>query len=310
MKAALWMTGAIVSFSLMAVAGRAVAVTLDTFELMMYRSLIGIVIVLGVAGAAGTLSQISRRSLGLHTLRNISHFAGQNLWFAAIIMIPLTQVFALEFTSPLWAMLFATFILGERLSAIRVIGALVGFMGVLIVLGIVTIQLSLSDGVLGAVRIDLNDAFVATILTNIGALLAALAAIGFALSAVFTRKLTRTESITCILFYLTVMQAVFGVITAGYDGDIALPGKPEVPWLLAIACAGLLAHFCLTKALSLAPAAVVMPFDFIRLPLIAVIGLVMFNEQISLAVIFGAIVIFSANYVIVLTESRKTAAKK
>ncbi len=107
LKAALWMIGAIVSFTTMAIAGRAVSFELDTFEIMLFRSLTGIVIVLIVASFAGTLRQVNRQQLGLHTIRNIAHFSGQNLWFYAITVIPLAQVFALEFTTPIWVILFA-----------------------------------------------------------------------------------------------------------------------------------------------------------------------------------------------------------
>ncbi|TCL09305.1 EamA domain-containing membrane protein RarD [Shimia isoporae] len=285
-KAALWMTGAIASFTSMAIAGRAVSNELDTFEIMMYRSLVGVVIVITVATLSGTISQVSRQNLGLHFIRNISHFTGQNLWFYAITVIPLAQVFALEFTSPIWAILLAPLILGERLRPIGLLAALVGFIGILIV------------------------ARPTPETVNVGQLTALLAAIGFALTALFTRKLTRTESITSILFYLTVMQAIFGVIFAGFDGDIALPSAATAPWLVLIACAGLVAHFCMTTALSLAPAAVVMPIDFVRLPLIAVVGAVLYNEAIDIFVVIGAALIFGGNYLNIITESRSKRAEK
>ncbi|MEM8538385.1 MAG: EamA family transporter, partial [Pseudomonadota bacterium] len=98
LQAAVWMTGAIISFTLMAIAGRAVSIELNTFEIMLYRSLTGIVIVVGITWFVGTLHQVSRDNLGLHALRNVFHFTGQNLWFYAITVIPLAQVFALEFT--------------------------------------------------------------------------------------------------------------------------------------------------------------------------------------------------------------------
>ena len=169
LRACLWMIGAIVSFTSMALAGRAVSLDLDTFEIMMYRSLIGIGLVLGIATAAGTLRQITTRSPGLHLIRNVSHFTGQNFWFYAIATIPLAQVFALEFTSPLWVMVLSPLVLGERLTRVRAAAALVGFVGILIV------TRPTPDTV------------------SFGLLAAALAAIGFAGSAVFTRRLTRTE---------------------------------------------------------------------------------------------------------------------
>ena len=266
------MIGAITSFSAMAVAGRAVAVELDTFELMLYRSLIGLVLVVVIAAAAGSLTQVSSARLGLHFIRNISHFAGQNLWFFALTMIPLAQVFALEFTSPLWVALLAPLVLGERLTATRLLAVGLGFAGILVI------------AQPGVARI------------GPGTIAAASAAIGFALSALFTRRLTRTDSITSILFWLTLMQAVFGLITAGWDGDIALPGPASQPGIVVIAVGGLVAHFCLTRALALAPASVVIPIDFARLPLIALIGALFYDEQLTASFFAGAALIIGGNF--------------
>ncbi len=273
LKAALWMTGAIASFTAMAIAGRAAAVDLDTFEIMLYRSLTGIVLVLLGATATGRLAEIRTRRLPLHFGRNIFHFAGQNLWFYAITVVPLAQVFALEFTTPVWVILLSPLVLGERISRVGALAAAIGFAGVLIVTR--PSPESLSWG-LGA---------------------AALAAVGFAFSAMFTRRLTRTESIVSILLFLTLMQAAFGLIAAGFDGDIALPSAQSLPWVLLIGCAGLVAHLCLTTALSLAPASVVMPIDFVRLPVIAVVGMALYAEPLEWEVAAGAALIFAANWI-------------
>ena len=279
--AAFWMTGAIVSFSSMAVAGRAVSVELPTFELMLYRSVIGILIVLVLATAFGTRSSIRPNLLPVHILRNLSHFSGQNLWFYALTMAPLAQVFALEFTSPIWVAIAAPLLLNERLTKTRIASALLGFCGVLLVArpGL--------DGI-GA-----------------GQVAGAAAAIGFAGSAIFTKLLTRTETITSILFWLTLMQAILGLATASLDGHITWPSATSWPWLVLISCAGLTAHFCLTKALSLAPATLVIPFDFLRLPVIALVGMAFYGEPLDSFVLFGAIVIFGANYLNIWTEARK-----
>ncbi len=285
-RACLWMIGAIASFTTMAIAGRTISLDLDTFEIMLYRSLIGVVIVVVLSTAFGTARQITTRHMGTHLVRNIFHFSGQNLWFYSITVIPLAQVFALEFTSPFWVMLLAAVILGERLTWNRAAAAVIGFIGILIVTRPSPETL------------------------EFGQLTAAMAAIGFAGSAVFTRRLTRTEMTTCILFWLTVMQAVFGLVCAGYDGDIALPSAQSWPWVAVIACAGLVAHFCLTTALSLAPASVVMPIDFARLPVIALVGVTLYGEAIDPMVILGAIAIFAANYVNILYETRRRTVAK
>lgn len=281
LKAALWMLGAVASFSIMAVSGREVSFALDTFEIMTYRSMVGLVIVLGVATMTGRLGQITLRSPGIHLTRNVFHFTGQNLWFYAITLIPLAQVFALEFTTPLWVLMLSPLILGERLTPMRVLAALIGFAGILIV----------------------ARPSVETI--NVGTLSAAAAAVGFAGSILFTKMLTRTETLTCILLWMTATQTVFGLICAGYDGDIALPSLPTAPWIVAIGLAGLMAHFCITSALSIAPATLVSPVDFLRLPVIAVVGLMIYNEPIDMFVILGAIVIFGANYLNLWSQTRK-----
>ena len=282
LRAAVWMIGAIAAFTAMAIAGRAVSFELDTFEIMMYRSMIGLLVVLIVSRSVGTHLQITRRHMSLQVARNLSHFAGQNLWFFALPLIPLAQLFALEFTAPLWALLLAPLVLGERLTRPRVIAAALGFVGILIVARPSPETLS------------------------IGVVAAAIAAIGFAGTAVFTRRLTRTQTLTCILFWMTALQSIFGLICAGYDLDIAIPSASSAPWIVVIAFAGLVAHFCLTTALSIAPATVVMPVDFARLPLIALIGMLFYNEPISIFVFLGALVIFTANYVNILLETRKS----
>lgn len=280
LKAAFWMTGTIASFCVMAVAGRAVSHALDTFEIMMYRSVVGVVIVCGFATVLGTLRHIKTNRLGTHVLRNVAHFTGQNLWFYAVTLIPLAQVFALEFTTPIWVILLSPLILGERLTTIRAIAAVMGFAGILIV-----------------ARPDMDG-------INTGVIAAAACAIFFALSIMITKRLTRHETITSILFWLTTMQLVFGIAMAGYDGDIALPDLVTAPWLILIGLAGLLAHFCLTKALSIAPATVVVPIDFIRLPTIAIIGMLVYGEALDFWVFVGALVIFAGNYLNIWYETR------
>ena len=125
--AAAWMTGAIV---VLLVDGRRrpapSAGELDTFEMMMYRSFIGLAVVLIVGLATGKLSEVRFDRLPLHLVRNLAHFTGQNLWFYSLTLITLAQVFALEFTSPIWVVVLAVLFLGERLTRIRVLAVALG----------------------------------------------------------------------------------------------------------------------------------------------------------------------------------------
>ncbi len=279
--AAVWMVGAILCFTSLAVAGRELAGELDTFEIMFYRSVLGVGMVVAVAGLCRRLNQIRAARLGTHALRNLFHFTGQNLWFFAITVAPLAQVIALEFTMPLWAMLLAVVVLGERLTAVRVGLGVLGFSGILVIT-------RPWEGDIG-----------------IGAVTAALAAVGFAGSAVWTRLLTRHESAVSIVFWLVVMQSVLGLVTAGWDGQIAWPSPAAWPWLWVVAVAGLVAHFCLTKALGLAPATVVVPIDFARLPTVALVGLWLYAEPLDPFVGIGAAIIFAAAWGSIRAESRE-----
>ena len=280
--AAVWMTGAIVSFSSMAVAGRALSGELDTFEMMMYRSFIGLAVVVPIGLATGKLREIRFDRLPLHFLGTLAHFTGQNLWFYSLTQITLAQVFALEFTSPIWVMVFAVLFLGERLTRTRLTAVALGFLGAILVA---------KPGAGG---------------DPLGLSLAAASAICFAGSIVCTKLLTRTETILGILFWLTAMQAVMGIVATGWDGDIAWPSPQAWPWVALIGCAGLLAHTCLTNALAVAPATVVTPLDFLRLPAIAVVGMAFYGEPLDLWVFLGAALIFGGNYLNILTESRRT----
>tara|TARA_R110002110_G_scaffold20312_53_gene82592 strand:+ start:3820 stop:4719 length:900 start_codon:yes stop_codon:yes gene_type:complete len=284
LRAALWMIGAIASFSAMALAGRKLGSQYDTFEIMLYRSLFGVLIVLAIAFGTGTWHEINKDAFGLQVLRNLMHFTGQNLWFYAVTVIPLAQVFALEFTTPIWVILLSPMLLGERLSRVRALSAAIGFVGILIVA---------RPSVAGL---------------NGGMLAAAGCAVFFALTFIATKKLTTRQSITGIMFYLTLLQLIFGVISAGYDGDIAPPTAASAPFLALIGAAGLLAHYCITNALKIAPATVVSPLDFARLPVIAILAMLVYGETLDAWVFVGAVIIFAGNYLNIWFESHKKTA--
>ncbi|MDO6725474.1 DMT family transporter [Cognatishimia sp. 1_MG-2023] len=279
-RAALWMSGAIISFSLMAVAGRAASAELDTFEIMMYRSLIGFTVVVAITTARNQWAHVSTQDIGTHTLRNLAHFCGQNLWFYALTLMPLAQLFALEFTTPIWVLLLAPLILNVKIRPMGLLAAAIAFVGIIIV------------AQPGAAPL------------GPGFLPAALCAVCFAFSLIFTKKLTERHSTVSILFYLTAMQLVFGAIFAGYDGDITVPSAAAIPSLVIIGLAGLTAHFCITSALKIAPASVVAPYDFVRLPVIAIVGALFYSEPLQASVLLGAILIFGGNYLNIMHENK------
>lgn len=281
--AALWMCGAIASFTLMAVAGRAVQVEMNSFELMAWRSAIGFAIVSAILWRRG-FGQVRTAVPRLHVQRNLFHFAGQNLWFFGLTAIPLAQLVALEFTNPIWVALLAPLLLGERFTPRRAIAAALGFAGVLIVA-----QPGVSPVGLGH-------------LAGLGA------ALGFALNTIYTRRLMAHDSVLCVLFWMTASQAVMGA-ALGAPGGIPLPSAAVLPWILVVGVTGLTAHYSLTSALSHAPATVVAPMEFLRLPVIAAVGALVYGEALLVSVFLGAGVIIAANLVNLAGGSPRRAAR-
>ncbi|WP_417588033.1 DMT family transporter [Pararhodobacter oceanensis] len=271
-KAALWMCGAIASFTFMAVAGRTVQTELNTFELMFWRSFLGMLIVLAIIRwRTGEFAAIRTRHWGLHLTRNIFHFFGQNMWFYGIAVIPLSQLVALEFTMPIWVLLLAPLFLGEVLTRRKLIVALIGFIGVLVVAqpGVQPLSSGHAAGIL--------------------------AAVAFAVNLIFTRKIMLHDAVLCVLFWMTLSQTVMGLGLSLASG-FTWPSLALSPWLVIIAITGLTAHYSLTSALGLAPAMLVAPMEFARLPIIALVGMVVYAEALDPMVFLGAAIIFSANF--------------
>ncbi len=276
-RAALWMSGAIVSFTAMAIAGRAIQQELDSFELMFWRSLIGFTIVVGVVlyslrKPGRMLAEIRPTSPKLHLTRNLFHFAGQNLWFYGIMVIPLSQLVALEFTMPIWVALLAPLVLGERFTLRRVMVTLLGFAGIVIVA---------QPGVQPL---------------NTGHLAGMLCAIGFAMNVMLTKRIMRADSILCVLFWMTLSQTLFGLVLAQWGG-FTWPPAAIWGWLGVVGVTGLSAHFALSSALALAPASTVAPMEFLRLPVIALVGVWLYAEALEPLVFVGGGVILFANWV-------------
>jgi drug/metabolite transporter (DMT)-like permease len=275
------MTGSIAGFTALAIAARELQDSLATFEMMLYRSAIGFALVACAVVVMRRRRDIRERHLDLHGLRNVIHFSGQNLWLLALTMSPLAQVFAVEFSYPIMVALTAPFFLGERLTALRIGVALLGFAGILIVARPFG-GAGFSPGLLAALA----------------------SAVCFAGTALVTKRLTRVESIVAILFWLTAFQTVFGLVTSALDGTLTLPAQDDLCWVLVLGVSGIAAHVGLTTALTLAPAAVVTPLDFFRLPVIAVIGTAWYAEPFDPWVLAGGGIVFFANWINIRGESR------
>lgn len=275
LTAGLWMIGGIASFSLMAVAGREAGKVIETAELLTWRGVIGLIVIFGIVVATGGFAQVRTVRLPLHLVRNIGHFFGQYCWYYAVTLIPLAQLFALEFTSPIWVALFAPFLLGERFSWIKLVSIVLSFIGVLMVVKVWSASFAAEFGG--------------------GQIWGLMAALGFAANMVSTKKLTSTESTLCILFYLVVMQTPMALFLAG-ELPMIPPNAWTWFWVIVLSLGGLSAHLCLTQAFRYADATIVTPMDFARLPVIAVVGALVYAEPLVWNVLAGGVLIFIGNY--------------
>jgi len=272
------MCGTLASFSGMAIAARELSADMSTFEILFFRSLVGLLLLLPLVARNRGAGARTRRPT-LQVARNCIHFAAQYGWVAAVAVLPLAEAFALEFTMPIWATLLAVFVLGERMTTPRYVAVIGGFVGVLVIL---------------------RPGFAAF---NPAVLYMLAAALGFASSVIMTKVLIRQDSPLVIVFYMAVVQLPLGLIPALFDWTP--PTLAHLPWLLVVGVAGLTAHFTLARALKLADATIVLPIDFLRLPLIALIGAALYDEKLVIWVIIGAAIIFGANYLMVWRESRR-----
>lgn len=262
-----WMTGTLLSFSTMAVAIRELYGPLNLFEVLAFRGVCGIVF-FGAIALSRPESRKALRTLRLplHVARNTVHFGATYAWAFGLTALPLATVFALEFTMPAWAALLAVIVLGERLNTGRAVAVLAGFVGVIVILrpGVGTLQ---------------PAAF---------AVLAA--AFGFAAAAVMTKRLTSSESTLTILVYMNAVQLPLNLI--GCDPHFLTKIEPSmaVP-LVALCVSGLASHYCMTNAFRAGDAILVVPLDFLRIPLIAAVGAVLYGEELDVMVFLGAILI-------------------
>ena len=268
-KAAAWMSGWLAAMVVMVVAGREATRTLHVFQIMEMRSVLGFVLLWPLLHASGGIAAMRTGRLGRHVARNTVHYAAQFGWFFALTMIPIAQVVAIEFTMPIWTALLAVAFLGERLGAARIIAVALGLVGVAVI-----------------VRPGLEH-------VDPGQLIALAAAVGFAISIILVKSLTATESVVSIIFWMLVVQSAIGVVPAALVWRT--PTAQVWPWIGVIALCGTYSHYCMTQALRHADAMMIVPMDFLRVPLTAVAGWLVYNERIDLFTVIGAGLILVAN---------------
>jgi drug/metabolite transporter (DMT)-like permease len=276
-RGALWMLGAVFSFALMAIAVRELQRHMGSFEIVFLRSLGMLAITLAMLPRAG-VAAIRTTRFQLHLWRNLIHFLGQVLWVYSIGALALATVFAIEFTMPVWTAILAALFLGERLTQPRLVQLSLGLVGVLIIL-----------------RPGAGSFHPAALAMILGSLC-------YASSFIFTKRLTSTDNALAVLFWMSVVQTPISLVAA--IPDWVTPVLADAPWIAGIGAGAFTAHYCMTQAMRLVDAMVVVPIDFIRLPLIAVVGALAYGEAFDPLVIAGAAIIFAGTYYSLSRERR------
>lgn len=268
LRVVLWMGGALLSFSIMAVSIRQLAwAGLNIFEILAIRSGGSLLILLALLAIRPDLRvHTLPRRMGLNLVRNIVHYAAQYSWALSLTMLPLATVFALEFTMPAWTAVLAVWLLHERMTPSRFGVVLFGLIGVLVILrpGIASF--------------------------NPAAVLVLLAAFGYAVTMITTKQLTRTETTFGIVFWMAIIQLPISLVGSHVESFARFEIKDILP-LLGVAVAGLMSHYCLSNAFRSGDATLVVPLDFMRIPLIAVVGWAFYGEQLDIFVLLGALII-------------------
>ena len=268
-RAALWMAGWLLLMVVIAVAGREAMRELTVFQVMAMRSVLGMFMLWPLVRAAGGLAAMKTTRGPQHVARNVVHYAAQYGWFAALALIPLAQLVAIEFTMPLWSAALAALFLGERVDRWKALGVVLGLAGVTLI-----------------VRPSASA-------VNAGQLIALVAALGFAVSVVLVKSLTRTDAAIVVSFWMLVVQSVLGLLPALWLWR--WPSPAVWGWVVVVAFCGTFSHYCFARAMQHAEATVVVPMDFLRVPLTALAGWALYAERVDLFTAAGVGLILGGN---------------
>jgi len=266
-KGAVWMLAASICYVSSATLTRYLAGSYPTFELTFLRCLIGVVVLTPLV-LRGDLRQLKTKNFPLHCLRAVITYVAILLWFYATEKVPVGDFFAIQFVSPLFTIAVAAILLREKVSAKSWLAALVGFVGVMVIVRPGYIPVSL--GVLAALGTAAAYAFVNTCI----------------------KVLSRNDSPTVMTFYVNILVLILAAIPAYLTWK--MPVTTDWPILIGVALFATMAQFCVASSISLADARVVQPMNFLRMPIAAAMGFMVFGEFPDLWTWVGAVIIFGA----------------
>jgi len=263
------MAGWLALMLIVAIAGRETTRELNVFQIMEVRSVIGFFMLYPLVRRSGGFAAMRTSRPLQHIGRNLVHYGAQLGWFFALTLIPIGQVVAIEFTMPIWTAILAASFLGERMTVWKITAIVLGIVGVIVIVRPATGEI------------------------NPGQLIALAAAVGFGISVAMMKSLTRTEHTVAIIFWMIVIQGSAGFFPALYVWH--WPSAYAWGWMVVIAFCGTFSHYCMARAMLHADATIVLPMDFLRVPLTATAGWLIYSERLDLFTVLGAILILTGN---------------
>lgn len=275
-RAAVFATIATVFFSAMAVLIRHVSSEIHPLEIVFFRNLLALMWMMPWLMKAG-LSSMKTSRIGMYGFRAAIGMVAMTSGFWAFTLIPISEAMALSFLAPIFATVGAALFLGEDVRLRRWSAVLIGFAGAMIVLrpGVEMIQL--------------------------GSILALINCVGMAANKLVLKSLTRTEKPEAIITYMVLLLTPLTFIPALFVWQT--PSWEMLGWMVLLAGCGTLGHWCITKATGYADLTVVMPFDFTRLPIAALLAYLLFAEVPTIWTWIGGGVIFASTFYIARREA-------
>ena len=250
----------------------------DTFIIVFFRNLFGLVALMPLFLRHG-LAPLKTTRIGTHTLRVTINFASMAMFFYALSITPLAEVAALTFSAPIFATVLAIFIFKEGVGMSRWVAISIGFAGTVVIL---------------------RPGFESV---NVGALLAVGAALLWGSAVMIIKDLGRTDSALTITTYMVLLLIPISLVPALFVWE--WPTWEQLGWLLLVGICGSAGHLLLNHALKQAPTNVVMPIDFFRLIWVAIFGYFLFGEVPDVFVWIGGAMIFASGLWIAHTENQK-----
>ena len=263
------MAGWLALMLILTVAGRETTREMNVFQIMEVRSVLGLCMLYPLIRMSGGFAAMKTARPLQHISRNLIHYSAQLGWFFALTLIPIGQVVSIEFTMPIWTAILAAAFLGERMTVWKIAAIMLGIVGVIVI-----------------VRPSTGE-------INPGQLIALAAAVGFGISIAMVKSLTRTENTLTIIFWMLVVQSAAGFFPAIYVW--VWPSAWAWGWIVVIAFCGTFSHYCMARAMLYADATVVIPMDFLRVPLSAAAGWLIYSERLDMFTVFGAALILTGN---------------